>query len=164
MTLENLPTASRRVAAALQAAGATGAADRIRELDDSTRTAADAAKALGCELGAIANSLVFDRDGEAILVMTSGRHRVDTDLLARGLGAQAIRKASPEQVRAATGQAIGGVSPVGHPAPVPTFVDAALADYDTLWAAAGTPNTVFPTTYAELLRLTGGREVTVAEA
>ncbi|CAL9443911.1 hypothetical protein SUDANB121_02317 [Nocardiopsis dassonvillei] len=151
--VESLPARSREVALALAAAGAPG---RVRELAGSARTAADAAAALGCEVGAIANSLVFISDGEPVLVMTSGRHRVDTVALAVRWGRGELRRATPEQVRAATGQAIGGVAPVGHPAPLPTVVDEALGDHERVWAAGGTPHTVFPTTAAELVRLTGG--------
>lgn len=148
-----LPARSRLVADALAAAGVPG---RVRQLTDSARTAAEAAAALGCEVGAIANSLVFVSDGEPVLVLTSGRHRVDTTALAARWGRGELRRATPEQVRAATGQAIGGVAPVGHPSPLPTVVDEALTDYPEVWAAAGTPHTVFPTTAGELLRLTGG--------
>ncbi len=149
----SLPERSRRVAEALEAFGARG---RVRELPASTRTAAEAARALGCEVGAIANSLVFMADDSPLLVMTSGRHRVDVALLAERLGRGRIRRAAPEEVRAATGQVIGGVAPVGHPAPVETVVDTALEEYPRLWAAGGTPNTVFPTDYAELLKMTDG--------
>lgn len=149
----SLPERSRRVAEALEAFGARG---RVRELPASTRTAAEAARALGCEVGAIANSLVFMADDSPLLVMTSGRHRVDVALLAERLGKGRIRRAAPEEVRAATGQVIGGVAPVGHPAPVETVVDTALEEYPRLWAAGGTPNTVFPTDYAELLKMTDG--------
>ncbi|MFD8599636.1 YbaK/EbsC family protein [Kitasatospora sp. NPDC059646] len=148
-----LPTRSTLVADALAAAGLPGA---VRVLDDSARTAAEAAAALGCEVGAIANSLVFHSDGEAVLVLTSGRHRVDTAALAARWGRGPLRRATPEQVREATGQAIGGVAPTGHPRPLPTVVDQALTEYPQVWAAAGTPHTVFPTTAAELLHLTGG--------
>nr|WP_228507877.1 YbaK/EbsC family protein [Herbiconiux sp. VKM Ac-1786] len=135
---------------------------RVRELPSSTRTAAEAAEALGCEVGAIASSLLFLADGEPVLVMTSGRHRVDTDILAEQLGAQAVVMAPAKRVREVTGQAIGGVAPVGHPAPVRTVVDEALADYETLWAAAGTPHTVVPLTFAQLTALTAGPTVRVA--
>ncbi|WP_111552761.1 YbaK/EbsC family protein [Kitasatospora sp. SolWspMP-SS2h] len=148
-----LPTRSARVAAALAAAGVPGT---VRRLADSARTAAEAAAALGCEVGAIANSLVFVSDGEPVLVLTSGRHRVDTAALAARWGRGPLRRATPEQVREATGQAIGGVAPTGHPRPLPTAVDRALTDYPQVWAAAGTPHTVFPTTTEELLRLTRG--------
>jgi prolyl-tRNA editing enzyme YbaK/EbsC (Cys-tRNA(Pro) deacylase) len=147
------------VAAALRAAGAPG---EPRELPASTRTAAEAAAALGCPVGAIANSLVFLADGEPLLVMTSGAHRVDTAALAARLGVGRVQRATPEQVRAATGQPIGGVAPVGHPSRVPTVVDTALGGYERIWAAAGTANSVFPTTFDELVRLTAGRAADVA--
>lgn len=148
-----LPARSQQVAQALATAGVTG---HVRELAEPARTAAEAASALGCDVGAIANSLVFISDDEPVLVLTSGRHRVDTAALAVRWGRDTLRRATPEQVRQATGQAIGGVAPVGHPRALPTVVDAALTDYDQVWAAAGTPHTVFPTTADELLRLTGG--------
>jgi prolyl-tRNA editing enzyme YbaK/EbsC (Cys-tRNA(Pro) deacylase) len=143
----------RRVVEALAAAGATG---QVRELPEAASTAALAAAQLGVEVGAIANSLVFDADGEPLLVLTSGAHRVDTTTVAALVGARRLRRATPEFVRAATGQPIGGVAPVGHPAPLRTLVDVALAGYDEVWAAAGIPHTVFPSTYPELLRITGG--------
>lgn len=133
----------------------------VRTLADSTRTAAEAAQALACEVGAIASSLVFLADGSPILVLTSGRHRVDTAFLADQIGADAITRASADQVRDATGQPIGGVAPVGHPSPVRTYLDVALKDFELLWAAAGTPNSVFSITYTELLSLTGATEVAV---
>lgn len=148
-----LPPRTQLVARALDAAGARGP---IATLPDSAATAALAATALGCEVGAIANSLVFWADGRPLLVMTSGRHRVDTAGLAHRLDRSTVVRATPEQVREATGQAIGGVAPVGHPQPLETVVDAALADYPRVWAAAGTPHTVFPTTFDELVRITGG--------
>ncbi|HJD81748.1 YbaK/EbsC family protein [Kitasatospora aureofaciens] len=149
----SLPVRSLAVAEALAAAGVAG---EIVVLPDSARTAAEAAAALGCEVGAIANSLVFSCDGEPLLVMTSGAHRVDTAFLAGQLGAVEITRASAAQVREATGQAIGGVAPTGHPAPLRTVVDTALRQYEVLWAAAGHPHTVVPMTYEELLRVTGG--------
>ena len=151
---------TQRVADALLAAGATG---QIRELPQPVRTAAAAAEQLGVEVGAIANSLVFDADGEPVLVLTSGAHRVDTDLVARLLGVGTLRRATPEFVRATTGQPIGGVAPVGHPAPVRTLVDTALGghrqgDHGAAQdqAAGGHPNTVFPTNFDELVRITRG--------
>jgi prolyl-tRNA editing enzyme YbaK/EbsC (Cys-tRNA(Pro) deacylase) len=131
-------------------------------LPDSTRTAAEAAAALGVEVGAIANSLVFLADGEPLLVMASGAHRVDTTGLAARLGVGRIERATPEQVRAATGQTVGGVSPVGHPSPLRAVVDADLDGYPELWAAAGTPHSVFRTSFAELVALTGGTALPVA--
>ena len=148
-----LPARSRLVAQALADAGVRGS---VVELPDSTRTAAEAAAALGCEVGQIASSLVFQADGAPLLVLTSGRHRVETVTLARHLGRTTIERANAEQVRAATGQAIGGVAPLGHPRALETVVDEALADYDVVWAAGGTPHTVFPTTFDELVRITGG--------
>ncbi|MBU4336266.1 MAG: YbaK/EbsC family protein [Actinobacteria bacterium] len=156
----DLPARAQAVAAALAAAGATGV---VRALPDSARTAAEAAASLGCTVGQIANSLVFLADDEPLLILTSGRHRVDTAALATVLGVARISRATPEQVRAATGQAIGGVAPVGHPAPLRTVVDLALADYDQVWAAGGTPHTVFPTTFAELVTVTGGRPLAVGD-
>lgn len=148
-----LPPRSRLVAERLAEHGIAG---EIRMLPEAASTAALAAEALGVEVGAIANSLVFLCDGEPLLVMTSGAHRVDTAALAAWLGRARISRATPEQVRAATGQAIGGVAPTGHPAPLETIVDEALAAHPELWAAGGTPHTLFPLTFAELVRLTGG--------
>ncbi|WP_144720061.1 YbaK/EbsC family protein [Agrococcus jejuensis] len=126
-------------------------------------TAKAAADALGIEVGQIANSLIFWMADAPLLVMTSGRHRVDTDALATALGEGAIQRATPEQVRAATSQVIGGVAPIGHPAPVRTIVDEALADYDRISAAAGTPDTVFLLTFDELVHITGGTVMPVGD-
>ncbi|MFK4790894.1 YbaK/EbsC family protein [Microbacterium sp. ZW T5_56] len=142
-----------RVAAGLAAAGIDAG---IVTLPDSAATAALAAEALGVEVGAIANSLLFIADDAPLLVMTSGAHRVDTAALARRIGVHRIRRASADQVLEATGQRVGGVSPTGHPAPVRTIVDESLAGYDQLWAAGGTTHAVFPLTFDELVRLTGG--------
>ncbi|WP_448390404.1 YbaK/EbsC family protein [Microbacterium aurum] len=150
---ENLPPRSRLVHGALRAAGIGG---EIVVLPDAASTAPLAAAALGVEVGAIANSLVFFSDGAPLLVMTSGAHRVDTAALAERLGRGKIQRATPEQVREATGQAIGGVAPTGHPAPLTTVVDEALAAYPEIWAAGGTPHTVFPLTFDDLVLLTGG--------
>jgi prolyl-tRNA editing enzyme YbaK/EbsC (Cys-tRNA(Pro) deacylase) len=144
-----------RVRSALKAQGLD---PQIRRLDDAATTAVAAAAALGIEVGAIANSLVFTLDGDPLLVLTSGAHRVDTAWLGERLGG-AIGRASKDLVKEATGQVIGGVAPVGHPSPVRTLVDEDLANYPVVWAAAGHAHTVFPITFAELLRLTGG-EVT----
>lgn len=133
-----------------------GAQGEVRELDDSARTAKEAADALGIEVGQIANSLIFMADGEPVLVMASGGHRVDTMQIAAILEVTEVAKASADQVRAATGFAIGGVAPVGHPEPLRTIVDIALAQYDVIWAAGGHPHYVFPTSYDELLRITAG--------
>jgi prolyl-tRNA editing enzyme YbaK/EbsC (Cys-tRNA(Pro) deacylase) len=133
----------------------------VSVLEDSARTAAQAAAALGCDVGAIASSLVFTADGDPLLVLTSGAHRVDTDAVAALLGAGTVDRAPAALVRAATGYAIGGVAPVGHPAPLRTLVDVDLARHDVVWAAAGHPHAVFPTSYEELLRLTGGTPAAV---
>ncbi|WP_368496617.1 YbaK/EbsC family protein [Herbiconiux sp. A18JL235] len=156
---QTLPERSRIVQEHLDAAGISG---RVRELPSSTRTAADAAAALGCAIGAIASSLLFVVDDEPVLVMTSGRHRVDTDLVAEQLGAASVTMAPARLVRDTTGQPIGGVSPVGHPAPLRTIVDAALADYDVIWAAGGTPHAVFPLTFTDLVTLTSGTLLRIA--
>jgi prolyl-tRNA editing enzyme YbaK/EbsC (Cys-tRNA(Pro) deacylase) len=142
-----------RVADRLRELGADG---EIVELPRPAPTAASAAEQLGCEVGAIANSLVFAADGEPLLVLTSGAHRVNTDRVAALLGVQRVRRADPGFVRDATGQPIGGVAPVGHPSPIRTLVDSWLEKHQTVWAAGGHPHTVFPTSHAELLRLTGG--------
>ncbi|CAL4860253.1 YbaK/EbsC family protein [Microbacterium sp. MM2322] len=155
---ENLSARSRLVHDALRAAGIPG---EIVVLPDAASTAVLAAEALGVEVGAIANSLVFQCDGMPLLVMTSGAHRVDTAALAARIGRGKISRATPEQVREATGQAIGGVAPTGHPAPLETLVDEDLATYPEIWAAGGTPHTVFPMTFDDLVRLTGGRVVSV---
>jgi prolyl-tRNA editing enzyme YbaK/EbsC (Cys-tRNA(Pro) deacylase) len=141
---------------------AFGARGEVRELDASTRTARDAAAALGCEVGAIASTLVFMADGTPVVVLTSGAHRVDVPRVAAHLGVGELRQASAEEVRAATGYAIGGVAPVGHPQPLRTLVDADLEQYPELWAAAGTGHSVFNTTFAELVAITGGEVVAVA--
>ena len=141
-----------RVAEALRERGVAG---QVRWLEEPVKTAAAAAAALGVEVGAIANSLVFTLDEAPVLIMTSGAHRVDTAWFGRRWGAR-LRRADADVVRSATGQAIGGVAPIGHPAPLRTFVDEALADYPQIWAAAGHADTIFPTTFDELVRITDG--------
>jgi prolyl-tRNA editing enzyme YbaK/EbsC (Cys-tRNA(Pro) deacylase) len=142
-----------RVAETLQALGVPG---QVRELPEPAPTAATAAAQLGCEVGAIANSLIFRADDAPLLILTSGAHRVDTSRVAALTGASSVRRADPEFVRAATGQVIGGVAPVGHPQPLRTLVDVWLAKYDVVWAAAGHAHTVFPTSFTELIKMTGG--------
>ena len=131
-----------------------GGRGRIVVLPDSVHTAALAAQALGCEVGAIANSLLFDADGSPVLILTSGAHRVDTGKVAAQLGIGTLGRAQPEFVRRHTGQVIGGVSPIAHPAPMPTYVDPTLRRYEEIWAAAGHPAAVFSTTYDELVAMT----------
>jgi prolyl-tRNA editing enzyme YbaK/EbsC (Cys-tRNA(Pro) deacylase) len=135
---------------------------RVRELAEPAPTAATAAAQLGCEVGAIANSLVFKADGEPLLVLTSGAHRVDTAKVAAELGAEKVGRADPDFVYACTGQRIGGVAPVGHPRPIRTLVDTELRSYDVVWAAAGHVHTVFPTTFDELVRITSGTPADVS--
>ena len=130
-------------------------------LPASVHTAALAAQALGCEVGAIANSLLFDADGSPVLVLTSGAHRVDTAKVAETIGVPALRRARPEFVREHTGQVIGGVSPIGHPTAVPTYIDPWLRRHDVVWAAAGHPAAVFSTSYDELVAMTGAVETDV---
>ena len=142
-----------RVREALALLGARG---EVRALDDSARTAREAADALGIEVGQIASSLIFLADGEPVLVVASGGHRVDEMQLAMVLEVNSITKATADDVRKATGFAIGGVAPVGHPKPLRTIVDIALSRYDEVWAAGGHPHYVFPTSYDELLRITAG--------
>ncbi|MGZ4495982.1 MAG: YbaK/EbsC family protein [Nocardioides sp.] len=138
-----------------------GGTGEVVILPDSVHTAALAAEALGCEVGAIANSLLFDAAGSPVLILTSGAHRVDTGHTAERVGVASLRRATPEFVREHTGQVIGGVSPIGHPAPVPTYLDPWLRRHPVVWAAAGHPAAVFSTTYDELLALTGATEVEV---
>ncbi|HET7195268.1 MAG TPA: YbaK/EbsC family protein [Nocardioides sp.] len=138
-----------------------GGTGEIRILPDSAHTAALAAEALGCEVGAIANSLLFDVGGTPALILTSGAHRVDTAATAARIGVPRLDRAAPAFVREHTGQVIGGVSPIGHPAPVPTWIDSWLRKYDVIWAAAGHPAAVFSTSYVELVSMTGATEVDV---
>jgi prolyl-tRNA editing enzyme YbaK/EbsC (Cys-tRNA(Pro) deacylase) len=146
------PVLPAAVPAALRAAGASG---EVREFSASTKTAADAAAALGCAVGAIANSLIFIADGSPLLVLASGAHRVDVEFLAAALGYGELRRASPDEVRNATGQVIGGVAPLGHPAQLRAVIDEALRDYEVLWASAGSAHSVFSTDFEELTRLAG---------
>ncbi|MCB0895958.1 MAG: YbaK/EbsC family protein [Nocardioides sp.] len=140
---------------------ARGGTGEIVVLPDAVHTAALAAEALGCEVGAIANSLLFDADGAPVLILTSGAHRVDTTKVAAAIGVGRLRRATPEFVREHTGQVIGGVSPIAHPRPVPTYLDSWLRRYDVVWAAAGHPSAVFSTTFDELSLLTGAPEIEV---
>ncbi len=131
-------------------------AGAVQVVPESARTAAAGAEALGCDVGATATSLVFAADEAPLLVLTSGAHRVDTSLVADLVGASSVSRADARLVREWTGQVIGGVGPVGHPARIRTLVDVWLAKYDVVWAAAGHPHAVFPTSFEELVRITGG--------
>lgn len=157
-----------RVSAALTEAGQDDAAKGIRILPAEVRTAAQAAEALGVAVGAIANSLVFRAefaDGPApLLALTSGAHRADTETLAKLAGALSVGKADPAFVKEHTGQVIGGVAPVGHPGHLRTLVDTALREHRIVWAAAGHAKSVFPTTFAGLVALTGGKAADLAGA
>ncbi|MEV7609236.1 YbaK/EbsC family protein [Microbacterium sp. NPDC089320] len=131
-------------------------------LPDAARTASEAAAAIGCDVAAIANSLVFIAEGSPVLVMTSGGHRADLDVLARSIGVASVMMAPASVVRDSTGQAIGGVAPVGHPTPLRTFIDEDLEVHEEIWAAAGHPHTVMPLTFESLRHLTGGEVIVVA--
>lgn len=153
-------TEHRSIAAFRLAHEEAGGTGEIRTLPDSVHTAALAAQALGCEVGAIANSLLFDAGGEPVLILTSGAHRVDTALVAATTGP--LARADKDFVRTHTGQVIGGVSPIAHPAPVRTYIDPWLRRYPVVWAAAGHPAAVYSTSYDELVRMTGATELAVA--
>jgi Cys-tRNA(Pro) deacylase len=128
----------------------------VRRFPEGTKTAEDAARAIGCDVAQIVKSLVFMADdGSPVLALTSGANRVDTDRLASIVGARSVRRANPEEARAATGFAVGGTPPFGHPDPVRTFLDRDLLAHDEVWAAAGTPDAVFRTDPSELERVTG---------
>src|ERR1700751_4948821 len=149
---------AEKVAGVLRELGVPG---EVRELPEPAPTAATAAAQLGCPVGAIANSLVFNADGAPLLVLTSGAHRVDTARVATLIGASRVKRADPGFVRQSTGQVIGGVPPVAPPEPLRTLVDAWLEPYDVVWAAGGHAHTVFPTSFAELVRITSGTPATV---
>jgi len=149
-----LSASARRVQDALHGFGLDC---RVKELTESTRTAVDAANAVGCDVGQIVKSLVFrgKASGRAVFVVASGANMVDEKALAAIVG-EKIGRADPDFVREQTGFAIGGVSPVGHPAPLQTYVDEDLLCYEELWAAAGTPNALFSLTPQELCHITAG--------
>jgi len=149
---------AEHVASELRALGVTG---EVRDLPEPAPTAAAAAGQLGCPVGAIANSLVFNADGEPLLILTSGAHRVDTGKVAAEIGVAKLGRADPEFVYASTSQRIGGVAPVGHPKPIRTLVDTALQPHEVVWAAGGHVHTVFPTSFGELVRITGGTPMDV---
>jgi len=142
-----------KVQDALAAAGLNA---QVQLLTQEVRTAAAAAAELECEVGAIANSLIFLADDAPVLVLSSGAHRVDVDFLAAARGWASLRAARAPEVLAATGQPIGGVAPVGHPRPLPTVVDQTLADHPRVWMGGGVPNAMFALTFEELVALTGG--------
>ncbi len=156
--VEDLHPSARRVAEALQSRGVEGP---FLEFDASTKTAADAARALHCDVGAIASCLVFVLDDTPVVIIKSGAFRVDSALFAELVHGVIVRQATPEEVRVATGQAIGGVSPINWPGTVRVFIDDSLASYERVWSACGTPNAVFATTFEELRALTGATALTL---
>jgi prolyl-tRNA editing enzyme YbaK/EbsC (Cys-tRNA(Pro) deacylase) len=139
-----------------QALAAHGLDMAVRELPQSTRTAPQAAAAIGCELGAIVKSLLFLADGKPVLVLVSGDRRADPIRLRTVLGADLVAMANADRVRAETGFTIGGVPPVGHTQPLRVYIDRSLSRFETVWAAAGGPNAVFPIRYSTLVEITGG--------
>ena len=144
----------------LAAAGLPG---RVRILPEAAPTAGAAASQLGVDVGAIVNSLIFSTAEQTpLLVLTSGGHRVDTTTVAALVGTPRLLRASADFVRDATGQPIGGVAPIGHPAPIRTLLDTELAEFDEIWAAGGIPHAVFPISYPDLLALTSAQPVAVA--
>jgi len=132
-----------------------GIEPQVRRFPEGTKTAEDAATAIGCDVAQIVKSLVFVADGRPVIAFTSGANRVDTSKLAAVAGAAEARRASPEEARAATGFAVGGTPPFGHPASLPAYVDPSLLAFQEVWAAAGTPDSVFPLPPKELVRATG---------
>jgi prolyl-tRNA editing enzyme YbaK/EbsC (Cys-tRNA(Pro) deacylase) len=153
--------AVKRVITALQENGCAG---EIKVLSDSARTAAEAAAALGIEVGQIASSLIFKLpDGSPLLVITSGRHRVDTGLVASNLGIEQLGRVDADYVKEQSGFSIGGVAPIGWVSPATILIDEALNDYDVVWAAAGHPHAVYPTSFAELLAITSAKPMVVGE-
>ena len=153
-----------RVQAALHKHGVD---PQIAHLDESARTALDAANALGIEVGQVASSIVFGIPGDPeptpLLVITSGRHRVDTHLVAQFLNVEKVLRADADFVRKWSGFAIGGVSPVGWLQPARILIDEALNEYKVVWAAAGHPHAVFPTSFEQLVSATGAQPLRVAE-
>jgi prolyl-tRNA editing enzyme YbaK/EbsC (Cys-tRNA(Pro) deacylase) len=153
--------AVKRVLAALYEHGLDG---EVHVLSDSARTAQEAATALGIEVGQIASSLIFKLpDGSPLLIITSGRHRVDTDLVATNLGIEKLGRVDADYVKENSGFSIGGVAPIGWVSPATILIDQALNDYEVVWAAAGHPHAVYPTTFTELLECTGARPMIVGE-
>ena len=137
---------------------------QIKVLNDSARSAAEAASALGIEVGQIASSILFKLpDDSPLLVITSGRHRVDTELVASQLGIASLGRVDADYVKEKSGFSIGGVSPIGWLNPATIIIDEALNDYEIIWAAAGHPHTVFPTTYKELLEKTSASAMKVGD-
>ena len=151
----------QRVSAKLKELGVKG---EVHVLSDSARTAQEAADALGILVGQVASSIVFKLDDESpLLVITSGRHRVDTKLVAQKLGLAKLHRVDADYVKEKSGFSIGGVSPVGWVSQATILIDEALNDYEVVWAAAGHPHSVYPTTFAELLECTGAKPMVVGD-
>ena len=151
----------QRVSAKLKELGVKG---EVHVLSDSARTAQEAADALGILVGQVASSIVFKLDDESpLLVITSGRHRVDTKLVAEKLGVTKLHRVDADYVKEKSGFSIGGVSPVGWVSQATILIDEALNDYEVVWAAAGHPHSVYPTTFAELLECTGAKPMVVGD-
>ncbi len=144
------------------AAQSLGVVGEVIQTKATARTAAEAATTLGVEVGQIVKSLIFEADGEIVLVLTSGENKVDTQKVASAFGVKNVGKADADQVRAASGYAIGGVPPLGHVTKMKILIDQTFEKYDEIWAAAGHPHYVFPTTYEELVRLSGATPADVA--
>ena len=159
---ENSVLGNSRVRLVAKALADLGVSGHVLAVHESARTAADAARAMGCNIGAIANSLIFRCDGKPLLVMTSGAHHVDTKKVQHALDRGRLHRADADFVLASTGQVIRGVAPVGHPEHIETIVDTALADYEVIWADGGHPHALFPTTFEELVRITNGTPMDVA--
>ncbi|GAA3279436.1 YbaK/EbsC family protein [Paenarthrobacter aurescens] len=140
---------------------AAGAEDTVRTFEDKVPTAAAAASALGCDVAAITNSLIFELDGEPLLILASGAAKVDTGLVAEKLGTGKIRRAKPDFVLEHTGQEVGGVAPVGHPRKIRTLLDVSLVAHPVLWAGAGDHNSMFSISYEELKTITDAQELQV---
>ena len=151
------------VARVVEAAAAAGLEIDVDRFPAGTRTADDAASAVGCEVGQIVKSLVFIADGAAVLALVSGANRVDTAKLATAVGAGDVRRADGDEARSATGVAIGGVPPFGHIRPVAVVVDRDLLAHDRVWAAAGLPDAVFAIEPEALVSVSGGRVADLAE-
>lgn len=147
----------RNVRAVVEAGKVVGIDVHPREFPDGTRSAVDAAMAIGVDLGQIVKSLVFAVDGEVVIALVSGDNQLDEQKLAREAGGDQAWREDADTVRDATGFPIGGVPPFGLATPMRSFIDEDLLQYEELWAAAGTPRTVFPLTPDELTRATGGR-------
>ena len=147
-----------------EAANRLGIEPKVRRFPEGTKTALDAAQAIGCDVAQIVKSLIFMADGHPVIAFTSGANRVDPSKLAKVAGASETRRATPEEARAATGFAVGGTPPFGHPAPVPSYVDPSLLAFREVWAAAGTPDSVFPLPPGELVRATGAEPADFTES